>query len=41
MSKLLWLTLTNTLRKWTMPKKNWKVALNQFSIMFEERLPTT
>ena len=39
MFKLLYLALTNISKKWTMPIKNWKAALNQFSIMFEERLP--
>lgn len=39
MFKLLYLALTNISKRWTMPIKNWKSALNQFSIMFEERLP--
>jgi putative transposase len=39
MFKLLYLALTNISKKWTMPIKDWKSALNQFSIMFEERLP--
>ena len=39
MFKLLYLALTNIAKRWTMPIKNWKSALNQFSIMFEERLP--
>lgn len=34
-----YLALTNISKKWTMPIKDWKSALNQFSIMFEERLP--
>ena len=33
MFKLLLPALTNTAKKWTMPIKNWKVAMNQFSIM--------
>lgn len=40
MFKLLYLALTNISKKWTMPIKEWKSALNQFSIMFEERLPS-
>lgn len=39
MFKLLYLALMNISKKWTMPIKDWKSALNQFSIMFEERLP--
>jgi len=39
MFKLLYLALTNISKKWTMPIKDWKSALNQFSIMFGERLP--
>ena len=39
MFKLLYLALANISKKWTMPIKDWKAALNQFSIMFEERLP--
>jgi hypothetical protein len=36
MFKLLYLALTNISNKWTMPIKDWKSALNQFSIMFEK-----
>jgi putative transposase len=39
MFKLLYLALNNISKKWTMLIKEWKTALNQFSIMFEERLP--
>jgi putative transposase len=39
MFKLLYLALTNISKKWTMPIKDWKSALNQFSIMFGGRLP--
>ena len=39
MFKLLYLALRNISKKWIMPIKDWKLALNQFSIMFEERLP--
>jgi putative transposase len=38
MFKLLYLALNNIAKRWTMPIKNWKSALNQFSIMFEDRL---
>jgi transposase-like protein len=26
-------------KKWTMPIRNWKAALNHFAILFEDRLP--
>jgi putative transposase len=37
--KLLYLALMNISRKWTMPIQNWKAALNQFTILFEEGMP--
>lgn len=37
--KLLYLALQNISRKWRMPIKNWKAALNRFAIVFEGRLP--
>jgi putative transposase len=37
--KLLYLALMNISRKWTLPIQNWKAALNQFTILFEERMP--
>lgn len=37
--KLLYLALQNTTRKWTMPIKKWKAALNRFTILFEDRMP--
>lgn len=39
MFKLLYLALQNISKKWTMPIRNWRAALNQFSIMFENRMP--
>ena len=39
MLKLLYLALNNIAKKWTMPLRDWKSALNQFSIMFEGRVP--
>lgn len=39
MFKLLYLALKNIAKKWTMPIRDWKSALNQFTIMFEERMP--
>jgi putative transposase len=38
MFKLIYLTLKNIAKKWTMPIRDWKSALNKISIMFEERL---
>ena len=40
MIKLLYLALQNISKKWSMPIRNWRAALNQFSIMFEDRMPT-
>ncbi len=37
--KLLWLGLQNIKKKWTMPIREWKQALQQFAIIFEGRLP--
>jgi len=37
--KLLYLALQNISRKWTMPIKEWKAALNRFAIIFEDRMP--
>lgn len=34
--KLLYLALRNIAKKWTMPIRDWKSALNQFVILFEE-----
>lgn len=39
MFKLLYLALRNIAKKWTMPIRDWKSALNQFSIIFEDRMP--
>lgn len=40
MFKLIYLALKNIAKKWTMPIRDWKSALNQFSILFEGRMPT-
>ncbi|MHC4397654.1 MAG: IS256 family transposase [Planctomycetota bacterium] len=39
LNKLLYLAIQNISKKWTMPIRNWKSALNRFAIMFEERMP--
>ena len=36
--KILYLALRNAAKKWTMPLQNWHGAMNQFSIIFEERM---
>ena len=36
--KLIYLATRNTSKKWTMPIRNWELALNQFSIIFGERM---
>lgn len=33
--KLIFLALTNAQKKWTMPIRDWKLALNQFAILFD------
>ena len=37
--KLLYLALGKITRKWTMPIRDWKAALNRFAIEFEGRMP--
>ena len=37
--KLFYLALKNISQKWTMPIRDWKAALNRFTIQFEERIP--
>ena len=38
--KILYLALRNISKKWTMPIQNWSGAMNQFAILFENRLPS-
>jgi len=38
-SKILFLALRNAEKKWLMPPKTWKSAMNQFHIQFDGRLP--
>ena len=40
-SKLFYLALNNISKKWTMPLRDWKAALNRFTIQFEERMAPT
>lgn len=37
--KILYLALRNVSKRWTMPIRNWKTALNMFAVKFEERFP--
>jgi putative transposase len=37
--RLIYLGLEQVSRKWTMPIINWKAALQQFAILYEDRLP--
>lgn len=37
--KLFYLALRNISKRWTMPIRDWKAALNRFTIQFEGRLP--
>ncbi len=39
LTKLLYLALRNISKKWTLPIRDWKAALNRFTIQFEERIP--
>lgn len=39
--KVVYLAIDAASRKWTMPIKNWKAALNRFMIEFPERMPET
>jgi len=37
-SKLFYLALNNISKKWTMPIRDWKAALNRFAIQFDDRV---
>lgn len=39
--KLLYMALQNIMRKWTMPIRNWPLAVHQFAIRFGDRVPTS
>lgn len=38
--KLFYLALQNASKKWSMPLRDWKPALNRFTIQFEDRMPS-
>lgn len=37
--KLIYMAIREASKKWTMPIRHWKQALNHFAIMFEDRMP--
>ena len=37
--KVLYLAIQVVSKKWTMPIRDWKLALNRFAIMFADRFP--
>ena len=37
--KIVYMAIHEASKKWTMPIRNWKAALNHFAILFEDRLP--
>ena len=37
--KIVYMAIREASKKWTMPIRNWKAALNHFAILFEGRLP--
>ena len=39
--KLVYLAIHEASKKWTMPIRNWREALNHFAIIFENRLPAS
>ena len=39
--KLLYLSLKNIMKKWTMPVRNWGTALNQFAVLYADRMPVS
>ncbi|MGH8398203.1 MAG: IS256 family transposase [Gammaproteobacteria bacterium] len=38
--KLFYLALRNISKRWTMPLRDWKAALNRFTIQYDERMPS-
>ena len=37
--KVVYLAIKQAAKKWSMPIRDWKPALNQFMILYEERFP--
>jgi putative transposase len=36
--KVIYLATSNAAKKWTMPIQNWRLAMNWFTIHFDDRL---
>ncbi len=39
--KIVYMAIREASRRWTLPIRHWKPALNHFAILFEGRLPQT
>ena len=37
--KVVYLAIENAAKKWSMPLRDWKPAINQFMIMYQDRIP--
>ena len=37
--KVVYLAIENASKKWSMPLRDWKPAINQFMIMYQDRMP--
>jgi transposase-like protein len=37
--KVIYLAIENASKKWSMPLRDWKPAINQFMIMYQDRMP--
>jgi putative transposase len=37
--KVVYLAIENAAKKWSMPLRDWKPAINQFMIMYQDRMP--
>ena len=37
--KVMYLAIRNASKRWTMPIRNWALAVNQFAILFDKRVP--
>jgi len=37
--KVIYLTIENTSKKWSMPLRDWKPAINQLMFVYQDRMP--
>jgi transposase-like protein len=37
--KVVYPAIENAAKKWSMPLRDWKPAINQFMIMYQDRMP--